>query len=500
MVPGVAAHAAHRLEGVSAIDRYLPVHAALAEHERALNADVEHPLMRALELPYPLLVGRLEAGEWSSSVPDRLRFEGRAPVRVGEDVAAARAGVEAAVAGACPQARLAWPGGQFASGETDPAHPFAALVRDALSAELGRDVALAGVPWGADMRLWTARGIPTVMAGTPGIELAHAVDERVRVDDLVTLARGRSCGSRRPLLRAAAERPALRGGPAASAGRTARGHEVGAHRLGGLAVRADVAHARAAPAQDLQLDRDGHAEGLAQRRAQRRRSGPGTAPRSRGGPARRRGSSRSTRRRRRTRARRSAPGRRPRDRARGRHRVGDAGARRAGRAEDDAPPERLSTQQTRRRPSKRAPERSTSRAGRPSVRPVSGARASMAERTSAPPGRRERGAPPAPAATVAAQPQRAAVRSSAAAPARLGLGRPAARPALARPAQRLAGRQARGDDRARRGADEGLDAAQVGARLVLDAGEHAGHPRLADDAAAGEDEHVGCDEGGTASP
>ncbi len=189
VVPGVAAHAAHRLEGVSAIDRYLPVHRALAEHERALNEDVEHPLMRALDLPYPLLVGRLEAGEWSSSVPDRLRFEGRAPVRVGEDVAAARAGVEAAVEGACPQARMSWPGGQFASGQTDPAHPFAALVRAAMSAELGREVALAGVPWGADLRLWTARGIPTVMFGTPGIELAHAVDERVRVDDLATVAR-----------------------------------------------------------------------------------------------------------------------------------------------------------------------------------------------------------------------------------------------------------------------------------------------------------------------
>jgi acetylornithine deacetylase len=189
VVPGVAAHAAHRLEGVSAIDRYLPVHAALADHERALNADVEHPLMRALELPYPLLVGRVQAGEWSSSVPDRLRFEGRAPVRVGEAVEAARAGVEAAVACACPDARVSWPGGQFASGETDPAHPFAALVQGALSAELGREVGVAGVPWGADMRLWTARGIPTVMAGTPGIELAHAVDERVRVEDLATLAR-----------------------------------------------------------------------------------------------------------------------------------------------------------------------------------------------------------------------------------------------------------------------------------------------------------------------
>jgi acetylornithine deacetylase len=189
VVPGVAAHAAQRLAGVSAIDRYLPVHEALAEHERALNADVEHPLMRALELPYPLLVGRVEAGEWSSSVPDRLRFEGRAPVRVGEDVDAARAGVEAAVAGACPQARMSWPGGQFASGQTDPADPFAVLVREAVAAQLGREVALAGVPWGADMRLWTARGIPTVMVGTPGIELAHAVDERVRVDDLVAVAR-----------------------------------------------------------------------------------------------------------------------------------------------------------------------------------------------------------------------------------------------------------------------------------------------------------------------
>jgi acetylornithine deacetylase len=189
VVPGMAAHAAQRLEGVSAIDRYLPVHRALAEHERALNAEVEHPLMRALELPYPLLVGRVEAGEWSSSVPDRLRFEGRAPVRVGEEPAAARAAVEAVVAAACPDATLSWPGGQFASGETDPAHPFPALVRGALGAELGREVAVAGVPWGADMRLWAARGIATVMAGTPGIERAHAVDERVRVDDLVTLAR-----------------------------------------------------------------------------------------------------------------------------------------------------------------------------------------------------------------------------------------------------------------------------------------------------------------------
>ena len=47
----------------------------------------------------------------------------------------------------------------------------------------------AGVPWGADMRLFCARGIPTCMVGTNGIELAHAVDERVRVDEVAALAR-----------------------------------------------------------------------------------------------------------------------------------------------------------------------------------------------------------------------------------------------------------------------------------------------------------------------
>jgi acetylornithine deacetylase len=39
------------------------------------------------------------------------------------------------------------------------------------------------------MRLWCARGIPCVMAGPSGIELAHAVDERVRIDELLAVAR-----------------------------------------------------------------------------------------------------------------------------------------------------------------------------------------------------------------------------------------------------------------------------------------------------------------------
>ena len=189
VVPGVAAHAAARLEGVSALDRYIEVHRALAEHERALNADVADPLMRELALPYPLSVGRIEGGTWSSTVPDRVEFEGRLGVRVGETGGEARTALEATVRAACPEAEIAWTGGQFAPASTPPDHPFCALVRDAAGAELGEPPPLAGVPYGSDMRHFCERGIPAVMFGTPGLERAHAVDERVSVTDLHALAR-----------------------------------------------------------------------------------------------------------------------------------------------------------------------------------------------------------------------------------------------------------------------------------------------------------------------
>ena len=83
---------------------------------------------------------------------------------------------------------LRWTGGTFASAETPSGHPLVGLTRSAVAAERGT-ARLAGVPWGADLRLFRARGIPAVMVGTPGIERAHAVDERVRVDDLDALAR-----------------------------------------------------------------------------------------------------------------------------------------------------------------------------------------------------------------------------------------------------------------------------------------------------------------------
>jgi acetylornithine deacetylase len=189
-VRGRGAHAAMRLEGRSALDRYLAAHLALQAHERALNREVEHPAMQTLALPYPVSVGRIEGGEWSSSVPDRVVVEGRLGVPLGASLEDARAAFEAVLAdGEAPPVEVEWTGGQFAPGETDPAHPWVRAVAAAVRAERGGAPRLAGVPYGADMRLFCERAIPTVMVGTGGLELAHAVDERVRVEELEAVAR-----------------------------------------------------------------------------------------------------------------------------------------------------------------------------------------------------------------------------------------------------------------------------------------------------------------------
>jgi len=192
-ITGQAAHASDRLAGVSAIDRFLPVYAALQDVEQRLNADVTHPLMKASRLPYPLNVGRITAGDWSSSVPDELVFECRVGVPVGMPAADVRRLVERTVAEAADDRgdspTVTWSGGQFEASETSVDDPLVAAVSDATRAITGRTPQLAGVSYGSDMRLYRAHGIPTVMFGPGEVHQAHATDESVAIDDVVAHAR-----------------------------------------------------------------------------------------------------------------------------------------------------------------------------------------------------------------------------------------------------------------------------------------------------------------------
>ncbi|MET7379948.1 ArgE/DapE family deacylase [Streptomyces sp. NPDC005526] len=196
-VPGKAAHASSRDAGVGAIDAYLPLHRALAELERARNADPA-PLMAEYPIPYALSVGTLRAGDWASSVPDLLVAEGRLGVRLGEDPAHARAELERCVADACAAdpwlrdrpASVSWPGGQFASGRLPEGHPLRDVVRGAhADAVGGPPVRERGAPYGSDLRLYAAAGIPTLQFGPGDVRVAHSEREHVSLREVVAVAR-----------------------------------------------------------------------------------------------------------------------------------------------------------------------------------------------------------------------------------------------------------------------------------------------------------------------
>jgi acetylornithine deacetylase len=196
-VPGVATHGSTPYVGVSAIERYLGLHRALADLQDRRNADPE-PLLRHLPVPYPLSVGRLSAGAWASSVPDLLVAEGRYGLRVEEDPAEARAELEAAVAGAAdadPFLRdhppvVSWPGGQFAGGHLPSGHVLRDVVGLAHSAVVGGPPpGEHGAPWGSDLRLYAAAGIPTLHYGPGDIRTAHGPAERVPLPEVLTCAR-----------------------------------------------------------------------------------------------------------------------------------------------------------------------------------------------------------------------------------------------------------------------------------------------------------------------
>lgn len=191
-VPGLATHGSTRYAGSSALDSYLPIHRALQQLERRRNAAPES-LMRDYPIPYPLLVGRLVAGGWSSSVPDRLVADGRYGLRIEEDPQSARAQLEAAVADAAAgdaflrehSPRVSWPGGQFRGGHLPSGHVLRDLVGQAhADVTSGPRPQELGAPYGSDLRLYAGEGIPTLHYGPGDVRLAHGPDESVLIDQL----------------------------------------------------------------------------------------------------------------------------------------------------------------------------------------------------------------------------------------------------------------------------------------------------------------------------
>jgi acetylornithine deacetylase len=206
-VAGRSAHGSMRDEGVSAFEAFLPLHAALMAFEADRNRDPDPSFVGAI--PYALSFGVVQAGQWSSNVPDRLVAEGRFGVQIDEDPRLARARFEDVVTEVAvkdPWLRdnrpvVTWPGGQFASGSTDVGHPLVGEMFSAVAATGGAHPTLGSGVYGSDLRLYTGiGGIPTLHYGPGDMRDAHTPLEKVGLDQLVEVTRAlvvltlRRCG------------------------------------------------------------------------------------------------------------------------------------------------------------------------------------------------------------------------------------------------------------------------------------------------------------------
>jgi acetylornithine deacetylase len=197
-VPGRAAHASRPREGVSALDKLLVLTRALAADEERRTAAETDPLMTALGLPYPTIIGIVEGGEWASTVLDRVVAYGRYGVRLGQTPAEAEAELRAAVAAACSEdeflrghpVTVDITGGRFGSARVPAEHALPAGLADVAAAVMGRRPALRAEPYGADMQMFVNHGgTPCVIFGPGDVKFAHSADEFVSIEEVETCAR-----------------------------------------------------------------------------------------------------------------------------------------------------------------------------------------------------------------------------------------------------------------------------------------------------------------------
>jgi acetylornithine deacetylase len=194
-IPGKAAHGAMRFEGVDPLEKFLLVYQAILDLEKLRNQAADHPMFANYPVPYPICVGKIQAGVWASTVAETLTFEGRYGVKIGEDPVGAKRQLEDHVQTAVqhdPWLKenppvIEWWGAQFDPAEIPVEHKIVAETAAAFQEITGQSAQIQGMPYGADMRLLVNVGrIPTILFGPGDVRKAHQPDEFVPLADLKT--------------------------------------------------------------------------------------------------------------------------------------------------------------------------------------------------------------------------------------------------------------------------------------------------------------------------
>lgn len=184
--------------GVSAIEKFTLLLNAVNELSAERHRNYRNPLYEDPNNIAPINIGTVRGGDWHSTVPEEVVAEGRMGVLPGESNETARQALEGAIQSAAESdawlreypPRVGWFEGQFESGETPLDHPLIQHLSAAHRHVVGSPPTLRGLTYGSDMRLFTNHArIPAAHYGPGDVGMAHAANEFVPLDEVVTVTK-----------------------------------------------------------------------------------------------------------------------------------------------------------------------------------------------------------------------------------------------------------------------------------------------------------------------
>ncbi|MFC0559645.1 peptidase [Halalkalibacter alkalisediminis] len=190
-VKGQSAHGGTRYEGVSAIEKSMVVVDHILKLEKRRNERITDPLYKKIPIPIPINIGKIEGGDWPSSVPDLVKVEGRMGVSPEETMEDAKAEMESWMKkiGETDSwftehpVRLEWFGARWLPGAIEVEHPLVQSLSKNYQTVLNQIPTIEASPWGTDGGLLTKVGeTPSIVFGPGVTEKAHFPNEYIVLD------------------------------------------------------------------------------------------------------------------------------------------------------------------------------------------------------------------------------------------------------------------------------------------------------------------------------
>jgi acetylornithine deacetylase len=198
-IRGRGAHPGASWKGVSALEKAVLILAALKRLETERNRDLRVPLFSEYPIFAPIVVGKIQADNIPSKVPEECVLEGLYGYMPGEHWQVARSVLEECVSRAASGDQwlsdhppvVTWSGLNKEGAEIPRDHPLVRCLADAASEIAPKPPRVTGFPAGTDLPLLVRYGsVPSVLYGVEcAWEDSHSSSESVDIDKLVLATR-----------------------------------------------------------------------------------------------------------------------------------------------------------------------------------------------------------------------------------------------------------------------------------------------------------------------